>query len=48
MKAIVADQALEVRALKEVAKGRMKDQVLAGLDVGAVRAWRCQSAMVCS
>src|SRR5947199_4438859 len=30
LKAIVADQVLENRALKEVAKGRMKGQVLPG------------------
>ena len=48
LKRIVADQTLEVAALKEISKGRMKDQVLAGSGVGVVRAWRCQSAIVLS
>jgi putative transposase len=48
LKRIVADQTLEVAALKEISKGRMKDQVFAGAEVVSGRAWRCQSAMVCS
>jgi len=47
LKAIVADQAFENRALKEISRGRMKGQVLAGVGA-AVRAWRCQSAIVLS
>jgi putative transposase len=48
LKRIVADQTLEVAALKEISKGRMKGQVLPGVIAVAARAWRCQSAMVCS
>jgi hypothetical protein len=48
LKRIVADKELEVVALKEIAKGRMKGQVLPGVIAVAARAWRCQSAMVCS
>lgn len=48
LKRIVADQSLEVAALKEIAKGRMKDQVLAVVEVMSGGAWRFQSAIVCS
>jgi putative transposase len=48
LKRIVADQTLENAALREVSRGRMKGQVLAGVGVFVVRVWRCQSAMVCS
>jgi hypothetical protein len=48
LKRVVADQTLENAALKEIAKGRMKDQVFAGVGVVSALAWRCQSAMVCS
>src|SRR5450755_3724321 len=48
LKRIVADQALDIQGLKELSAGRMKGQVLTGVGAAAVRAWRCQSAMVCS
>jgi hypothetical protein len=48
LKRIVADQVLEVQALKEISRGRMKGQVLPGVGTFVARVWRCQSAMVCS
>jgi hypothetical protein len=48
LKRIVADQTLEVAALREVNRGRMKDQVLAVVEVMSGGAWRFQSAIVCS
>jgi putative transposase len=48
LKRIVADQLLENQALREVSRGRMKDQVLAVVEVVFGGVWRFQSAIVCS
>jgi hypothetical protein len=48
LKRIVADQLLENQALREVNRGRMKDQVLEVVEVMSGGAWRFQSAIVCS